>query len=150
MIDRLARNQLAEAIRALVSGKISNDEFERGVPLRSADPAVWHLYFDGAWFLYSDLWEYRLGNPHRLSRQGKTEVARWVLFLKTDQPFEWPQPSGLERALLFVGGLLTFGVVINFARRKYQASGKWSVWPFISQRAYEDALKSPVYVDAAL
>ena len=150
VVDRQSRNQLAEAIRALVSGQISNDEFERRVPIKSEDPAVWHLYFDGVWFLYSDLWEYRLKKKHRLPPATKEEVARWILFLKTDQPFQWPQPKVWERLLMFVGSLVTFGLAARFYRRKYQSAGEWEVWPFISRASYEEALKTPVYLHAAL
>jgi hypothetical protein len=149
VIDRTARNQLAEALRALASGQISNDEFERRVP-HSADPAVWHLFFDGAWGFYSDLWEYRLKGKHRLKPEAKAAVARCVLFLKTNQPFAWPQPSGLERLTTLLANLLTLGIAARFFERSYRAAGDWSVWPFISRTAYEEALKSPVYLHGAL
>jgi hypothetical protein len=149
VIDRQARNQLAEAIRALVSGQISNDEFERRVP-SSDDPAVRHLYADGAWFLYSDLGVYRLRSKRRLSEAEKSEVARWVVFLKTDQSFEWPQPTASTRILLLLGAVLSFGLVTKFYRRKYESRGEWQVWPFISRASYERALKTPVYMHAAL
>src|SRR5579859_5553001 len=113
MIDRLARNQLAEALRALAAGQISNDEFENRVP-RSSDPAIWHIFFDGVWGLSSDLWQHRLRGKHHLSADAKQAVARCVLFLKTDQEFEWPQPSGLERLGAFSASLLTLGLAARF------------------------------------
>ena len=148
MIDRPARNQLAEALRALASGQITNDEFERRVPT-SPDPAVWHIFFDGVWGLYSDLWEYRLKARHHLKPEAKAAIARCVLFLKTDQEFEWPQPSGLERSASFFANFLTLGAAARFLQRQYRAAGEWSVWPFISRAAYEDALRSPVYLHGA-
>lgn len=140
MIDRHARDRLGEAIRALASGQISNDEFERRVP-RSSDPAVRCVYADGVWFLYSDLWGYRLKGERRLSAEQKAEVARWVLFLKTDQAFEWPQPSGWVRMGLLAASLLSFGLAAKIYRRSYQSRGDWPVWPFISRGNYEQALK---------
>jgi hypothetical protein len=150
VIDRPSRNKLAEALRALASGQISNDEFERRVPIASADPAVWHIFFDGVWGLYSDLSEYHLKGRQRLKPEAKAAVARCVLFLKTDQSFAWPQPSGLERLGTFFANLLTLGIAARFFQRRYRAAGEFSVWPFISRTSYEQALRSPVYLHRAL
>ena len=51
---------------------------------------------------------------------------------------------------MFVGSLVTFGLAARFYRRKYQSAGEWEVWPFISRASYEEALKTPVYLHAAL
>lgn len=142
MIDRQARKELAEALRALASGLISNDEFERRIP-DSTDPAIRHLFADGAWRLYSDLREYRLKGKHRLDSSTKAAVARWVLFLKTDQPFEWPQPRPLTALALLCANLITLGFAARHFQRRYRTAGDWSVWPFISRAAYEHALTSP-------
>ncbi len=66
MIDTHARSQLAEAIRALVSGAISNDEFEARVPSSGDDPAIAEVFGQGAWMLYSDLHTHRLSGTYRL------------------------------------------------------------------------------------
>jgi hypothetical protein len=47
MIDRTARNKLAELIRSLSNGLISNDEFESSVP-ESDDLAVRSIDYYGA------------------------------------------------------------------------------------------------------
>lgn len=145
MIDRLARNQLAQALRALAAGLITNDEFEERIPF-SNDPAIWHIHVDGVWGLYSDLWEYRLKGKHRLEPQAKAAVARCVLFLKSDQAFEWPQPSMAQRAQSFVLSLLTLGWSARSEARAYRAAGDWKVWPFISRDSFEQALNKPVYL----
>ena len=80
MIDRNARNKLAELIRSLVAGNITNDEFEASLPT-STDDAVWEVFHNGAWCLYSDMKAYKLRGEYALSPEDKTVVARWVLFL---------------------------------------------------------------------
>jgi len=47
MIDRSSRNQLAELIRALCAGLISNDQFEDRLPRSSEDPAIYEVFFNG-------------------------------------------------------------------------------------------------------
>ena len=82
MVDIDARRRLSDALRALVAGLVTNDEFEARLPdLRSADRAIGALFHHGAWFLYSDLSEHRLTGRHALSPQARRDVARWVLFL---------------------------------------------------------------------
>ena len=152
MIDRPARNSLAEAIRALASGQLSNDQFEDRVSFiyQSPDPAVHEVFSQGAWSLYSDLWEYRLTGKHRLPKRAKSEVARWVLFLKTDQPYRWPTMSPLAGITHLLLSILTVGIYASFHRRKVALAGDISVWPFIDKTTYELSLRKPVYLHAAL
>ena len=80
MIDREARNKLAEAMRALASGLITNDEFEGKRLLSSKeDLVISEVFSKSAWSLYSDFQEYRLSGVHRLDKKTKYDVARWVL-----------------------------------------------------------------------
>ena len=55
MIDREARTKLAELIRHLVAGIITNDEFDDRRP-NSTDLAIRDVFYWGAWHLYSDVW----------------------------------------------------------------------------------------------
>ncbi len=52
MVDRASRHRLAELLRQLVAGRITNDEFEDRVPRDSPDPGIEAVLGDGAWFLY--------------------------------------------------------------------------------------------------
>jgi hypothetical protein len=78
-IDTKARRKLAEALRHLVSGVITNDEFEDRLA-RSQDEAVVAVY-EQAWTLYDDLHEHRLTDKWRISDDAKQVIARWILFL---------------------------------------------------------------------
>src|SRR5262249_23646603 len=120
-LDRESRRSLAELLRHLVAGQITNDEFENRRPRGSRDLAVRQVFEEGAWFLYSDTHEHRLKGRHRLAGRDRQNVARWILFLKTDLPYEWPiVPFGLRLALM-PSNLVTLGllgrVVQRFASR---------------------------------
>ena len=146
MVDRQARNQLAEALRALASGLITNDKFEDRVPRGSKDPAVWSIFTDGAWLLYSDLKEYRLKGKNALSPEVKHHIARWVLFLRTDKPYEWPRFSRFQTFVFLLLGLATLGLSTRLFRKRYSKRGDIEVWPFICVPDYEEALHAPAYL----
>jgi len=151
MIDRNARNKLAEAMRALASGLITNDEFENNrLPHSIEDNAIFEVYSKGAWFLYSDLQEYRLAGDHRLEKETKCAVARWILFLKTDCPYEWPVPTRSQTMLRLLANLFTLGIANRFFIRRFRAYGEADVWPFFRRADYEAALQKPVYLNNAL
>lgn len=146
VIDTNARQKLAEALRALVSGVITNDEFEERIPLGSEDPAI-NAIFSAGWSLYSDLWSYRLRDHHRLPRATKSEVARWILFLKTETPYEWPVLKGISDFFLILSSLLTLGLTMMIYRKSYRQQGDYDVWPFIRSSDYQAALCTPAYLD---
>lgn len=151
MVDREARNKLAEAMRALASGLITNDDFEdKRLPHSKEDAAISGVFSKGAWLLYSDLEEYRLSGIHRLDEKTKSVVARWVLFLKTDLPYEWPVSDIKQGLLHFIANILTLGTANKSYASKYQARGDIEVWPFLRQADYELALQDPVYLNNAL
>jgi hypothetical protein len=148
-IDRQSRNQLADAIRALASGAISNDEFEdKRVPRSGGDAAILEIFSEGAWRLYSDLKEYRLRGPNKLDAKTKKEIARRVLFLKTDLPYEWPVSSTRDSLFRFFANLLTLGAANRLNRKRLARQGDVEVWPFLRRSDLEQALKSPVYLNA--
>jgi len=145
MVDRESRTKLAELIRHLAAGQITNDEFEnRLLPLGSADPAVWEVFSSGAWCLYSDLWEYRL------PKDARREVARWILFLKTDLEYEWPRLGRLRILFLLLGNLVSLGLFGVAYRKYFRRFGEWHVWPFLRRSDYDLALKQPPYFTGAL
>jgi hypothetical protein len=95
MIDRAARNKLADELRKLVDGLMTNDEFLSAYPDGCEDAAVvpvWE-FGDG---LYSDGWTYRLTGRHAPSAEEREVAMCCILFLHTDLPYEWPpSPKGV-------------------------------------------------------
>jgi hypothetical protein len=148
MIDRDARNRLAEGIRHLAAGTITNVEFEARALSSSADPAVHAVFLSGPWFLYHDIMRYRLRGRNRLSPAVRRGAARWILFLKTDLPYEWPiEPRGLVGSLVWiVVNLFTVGLFARRAQRRFAQSGDITVWPFVRRSDYELSLTRPPYL----
>jgi len=141
MIDREKRDLLAAILRHLCSGQISNAEFESCEgKLESNDPGIWPI-LNAAWQLY-DLGE--------ISGVGPTEayepvVARWILFLKSDLAYEWPEEAPLKLLWFYALRLASFGY---FGRRPTFKScgGDESVWPFFRGEDLEAANANPPYL----
>jgi hypothetical protein len=137
MIDRKARDLLAENYRHLISGQITNDQFEDRL-LKSKDAGVEEIFHRGAWPLYDDLHEHKLTGKWAIPKESKPIAARFILFLKTDLEYEWPRTSKL----------LNFGFL--FQLKKIFRKDNYSVWPFYRRSDYEQALKSKPYLKGVL
>lgn len=143
MIDRAARNNLAESLRHFVSGQITNDEFmERGS--NSKDPAV-NAVSHMTWQFYDDLKEHYLKGEYRIPDEHRKDIARWILFLYSDQKYEWPKYRFIQ-IYNWPMNLLTLGwwerrKEDNF--KKFMASGEYEYWPFMSEVEYKKSLNNP-------
>ena len=148
MVDRNARNRLADGIRHLAAGAITNWEFEDRAISASSDPAIHAVYLSGPWFLYHDIMRYRLRGRYRLSPAVRREAARWVLFLKTNLPYEWRLARGnaLITIAWIVGNVVTLGLMAALAQRRFERHGDFAVWPFIRRSDYETTLAAPPYL----
>ena len=142
MVDRNARRQAAELLRHLVTGRISNDEFEDRFPVRCNDAAVSELRSE-AWYLYDDLREYRLVGPDRLTFGARRKVAAWILFftpsLTTSGRFD-PRSNAV---LITLANLCSFGLVGKSSRARFHRRGDIEVWPFIRRSDYERRIDYP-------
>ena len=148
MIDRDARNRLAEGIRHLAMGLITNFELEEEAWSDSADPAVHAVFLGGPWYLCHDLVRYRLSGKNKLCPAVRRDAARWVLFLKTDLPYEWPvERRGFVGACGLVSlSLLSLGFLARKAQRQFAGRGDMTVWPFIRRSDFEATLTRPSYL----
>jgi hypothetical protein len=149
MIDRASRRAVGELLRHLAAGQITNDQFEDRLPRSSEDIAVAEIRHQ-AWFLYSDLREYRFVGKDRLTDEHRREVARWILFLQSDLEYEWPRMSTPISALLFVANLCTFGLVGRAVVTRFKRHGDFEVWPFIRRSQHEAALGEPKHLRGAV
>ena len=132
---------MCELLRWLAVGKITNDEFEADLP-ESYDRSIVEIFSKGAWFLYDDLREYKLSGRDSLESYEKSIVARWILFLKTDFEYEWPNAEFRE-AFIKTISLGLFGQSTLDKWRKY---GDVSYWPFKNGDQFEYAKKTKVYL----
>jgi hypothetical protein len=150
ILDRESRRSLAELLRHLVAGLITNDEFENQRPRGSHDLAVRQVFEEGAWFLYDDTCEHRLIGRRRLATRDRQNVARWILFLETDLTYEWPVvPFGLRLALIPLN-LLTLGLLGRVVQRFASSGGPTDLWPFRRHSDYQAALQEPPYLKSAV
>lgn len=121
MVDRAARNRLAELLRRFAAGRLTwCDLAIHTIDMPSMpDPAVsvvigeaLHRYWCGCEIedFANDLATFREQCPHQrqqLNRSQRREVARWVVFLHSDLEFEW-QLGRLEHAVAWYA-VLTLG-----------------------------------------
>jgi hypothetical protein len=154
VVGREQRDFLADAIHELMIGRISNDNFEERIaegglspmddPSRWDDAAIGPV-LERAWCLYSDQYEYRLVGEDRLSRKGRAEVLRWLLFLRSDCEYRWPPLRFINPALLSFGGCLLSAITLGIWPRlvgrrwfeQWSRAGEFAVWPFLSRVEFE-------------
>lgn len=138
--DRQARDKLTGALRSLVAGQLTNEEFESRVPAQSSDPAIQALLSNGTWRFYT-------GAPHgSLADRDRGVVSRWQLFLKTDRPYEWPTLTRRERVLHALAAVVTLGIAPKLYRQHVEKQGDVAVWPFLRRADFDEAMKSPAYL----
>ncbi|MEM9186016.1 MAG: hypothetical protein AAGB00_05905 [Planctomycetota bacterium] len=115
MVDRQARQQLSQALRQLISGRITNDEFEDRWPPPSEDAALDGVQYFG-WLLYSDTHAYKLRGRLRVVGRERQQGARAVLFLRTGLAYEWPEWPGATWGERFFSCMIAlFGLLGAFA-----------------------------------
>ena len=143
MIDRTARENLAERLRQLASGAVTNFTFERKT-VHSKDKAVGEIEWVLAWPTYDDFHEHRLVGKWKLPATARRDFARAVIFLKTDLPYRWPRQSAISWVWRGLKKLLPKARAAS--RGNTIESGDPSVWPFWSPSDFRDSLKDPPYL----
>lgn len=138
--DRDSRDRLISAIRALLSGQITRAEFEGRVPARSSDPAIRAMLSENAWQLFTGKHDDSLADCDRGT------VSRWVLFLKTDKPYEWPSLSRRQQVMHALASVVTLGMIAKPLSRRIAGLGDLAVWPFLRRADYDAAMRSPAYL----
>ncbi len=112
----------------------------------SVDPGVRAVFWQGAWLLYSDFTTTRYRGSHRLPRDTRRHIARWLMFLRSSLPYEWPLASWRANLVWLPAHLLTLGLSARLRARKWRQSGDYCVWPFRRWSDYRAALRQPVYL----
>jgi hypothetical protein len=132
-VDSAARDELGRAIRRLVAGLITNDQFDDGLSAgvyRSRDRGVRSVHA-AARSLFDDLHEQRLEGRYAIGKAGRRHVAHWILFLKSGLAYEWPNVVGWRAFLLVIPNMLTVGAIGRLVRWWHDRRGHAAVWPFI-------------------
>ncbi len=159
MVDREARDKMAEALRHFVAGRTTHVEFSAQIPA-TRDRAVGE-----AQFLDIECGDHRLGDDYPLAQDQRNAYLRWMLFLYTDIPYQWPLlddwRSLFALPLAALAGLAAHALSrsvswlsVAAAVLVSSASILWSAlwmhrrsqkgpWPFHSRSEYEEVLKHP-------
>lgn len=146
MVHRPSRASLALALRRYLSRRITNDQLacvevdwrDRGAV------AVAGM----AWRLYDDMHTHRANGTHAITGSLRREVARWIVFLQSDQEYVWPDYNFVQAAP-GIGSLLTLGWWGRKERRRWQEfteAGDISVWPFVSEEVERAAKSNPRFL----
>lgn len=145
MIDRNARNKLAEEIRHFIDRFKDNFEFNDAVfDIDTKDPGVIEIR-QAIWLTYDDLQRHKLEGDWVLSKEQTEIVKRCIVFLKSNFEYNWPKWPLYYRAARSIVCLLTFGRLTKKLDRYFNENGDSDAWPFFSQKEYEVAKKKPAY-----
>ncbi len=136
MNDLRARRKSAELIRHFISGQVTNFEFEEK-SIESNDPVI-RAIEDCLWCLYDDFTEHKLNEEHKLSKELKHHMARWLLFLYTDEEYKWPHFSYPGFRPMEHG---FWSKLFNGPKKEqeFMDAGDYNVWPFITKESFEYA-----------
>lgn len=149
MIDRIARNAMAEATRHYLAGLSTNFRFDDALrEIQSADVAIKAIRAQ-LWLIYDDLREHRAKNDWQLSAHQREIVVRTILFLKSDIEYQWPTVPAWYVALRPLIGVMTLGGVVRRLDRAYEFKDFDNVWPFRNIAEIRAASREPRYLASA-
>jgi len=143
MVHRESRDKLAEAIRHYVSGQIINEDLaEVEIDWRDRGAVSVQQMAGG---LYSDLRNHKAIGKHKIEKEGRSEIARWIAFLYSNQEYLWPEYSFIQ-IVNWPMNIITFGWWEKMKKRKWEQflqAGNFEVWPFCSKEELERVVKTP-------
>lgn len=140
-VDPTARSEFARALRRLAAGRVSNRQFEAGLP-RSHDAAVHEIWALGIWPLYDDLVEHHMTGRWRLTQPQRRATARIVLFLQSGLPYRYPRERGWHAIPALLLSLITAGWYGRWRHERRWRGADVAVWPFFSKHDLESAAAS--------
>ena len=161
MVDHKRRKSLAIHLRHLSTGQITNDEFEervmddvtygwlpdqfyRAKESKDDDLAIRPI-LEYTWCLYDDTFNHRLTAKYELSPFHVQEIARLILFLNSDQEYEWDYVDMTNLVFSFsfkdmLKSIITLGAHykdLELSREEeikdMMKQGDFEYWPFIRE-----------------
>lgn len=145
-VDREARDRLAELLRHFVANQMTNFEFDDAAFEVNTDDEGVKAVRDQAWMQYDDLHMHKLDGKWAIEGEHRREVARWILFLKSDCEYRWPVMRWWQKLLFPVVTLLTLGLGSYLWRQWYASRGASDLWPFIRREEFESANETVGYL----
>lgn len=131
-VDRAARTRLTESLRHYVAKQTTNFEFDDAMfDIRTEDRGVIAIR-DAAWMLYDDLSKHRANGKWTIEGKERREIARWILFLRSDLEYEWrDQMPWYLKIPVHLLSIPTLGLIWKPIRSWVARQGAMEVWPFI-------------------
>lgn len=171
MVDQEARREYAEIVRQFTSGRMTVEEYEDrflAIRINKKDPALPEIC-DTLSALYDEARPNRLTKQWRLDHDAQRRVAQTVLFLHSDQEYQWRKKlwDGSvfmvtaffvlllfalfpETALIIRAGVATVLVSGWITYERWQAKrqerkemGDTGAWPFLHQADLDEAARHP-------
>jgi hypothetical protein len=134
MIDRKVRDGLALALRRFAVGHLTRPELDQIVTAAEDSPDAGVVAMcDEIYWTFLNLGPKRLVGKHRLDRLSRRNVARWVLFLRSEVSYEWKVRRGWDLLKASSRGETPY------------VGGDVSVWPFISPNQVERVSALPAF-----
>lgn len=177
MVDNERRQKLALHLRHLTVGLISNDEFESNLIEEVTNGWLPEQYYRAkeakfddkiiqpmlelCWGLYDDTRNHKLLRTDKLPEEALKIIARCILFLRSEQEYQWPYFDQNNPLLKFSLGeiiitILSFGQYYRDIRKEqkiafeeFKKLGNFDLWPFINKEDYELELKSQPFLKIA-
>jgi len=168
MIDIERRRKLAYHLRQLSNGQISNDDFEERVMddvtfgslpeqyYRSErckdDDSVIRPILEMSWTLYDDTRNHKLNGSDALSEYAIKEIARYILFLQSNQKYDWDYVDMTNPIIRFsfkdiLKSIMTLGEhyrQLKLTREeeyeRMKKEGDFEYWPFKTKADFEQQL----------
>ncbi len=138
------RDRYANLLQHFIGGQVTNFEYmdrfdEISIDLNRADPAVDEL-FRAIWVTYCDICKHKMTGDYAVEGESKKTVLRFILFLHSDFPFEWPTTKVSD----FLLNLLSMGLYGKLKKPDpARIDGNEDVWPFFRREDYEYAVAHP-------
>ena len=141
MLDRPTRDRLAESLRQIISGAMTNlalDDFLLEQAEGSEDRGVREIAMQ-TWLLYEEEQLY----PIDITESQRRDIVRWILFLQSGHELEWPsEPSRLVTWPVRFLDCITVWRFKLYDKYFPKAHVDYCYWPFFRKDDYNKAVES--------
>jgi hypothetical protein len=145
MVDRKARDILAEQIRHLLAGVITNFQYIEEVDRLFTDDKGIRPIMNTIWQVYDDLREHKVDKTS-FSLDDRKMLGRIILFLKSDLEYQWPSLRTKIPFFRLLSNIFTLGIYTRKRDQEEEKAGDFEYWPFISKADFELANMNPPYL----
>lgn len=146
LVDREARHGAAQALGGLLTGLLTNDEFEAAYPdvTETADRAIAAIH-SMTWNSFSDTQVHKLVGKYEPHAAMRSRLERCVRFLQSDEEYRWAcsdfSRGGHVSALVNAVSLGLIRWFLNrearLAGQEMRAAAESPAWPFAEKSAAE-------------